>query len=168
MKHVFKMRMIALSAGLAGAAAFKPVVAQAQYPIRPVQGCAIPSLDGDKVPFPLKTANSKFELAENETYLLNGYVIKQDGKPYFKIDFVTQPWLATYNRTQFPIFPVDAEDPKMLSAGEGELVQMAVVVRRLSVSNGGREWNQNLKLDVITPAVSVNSNGSTGGYGKPF
>lgn len=124
--------------------------------IQPTAGCAIPKLDGDKVPFPLKTANTKFELAENETYLLNGFVSQLDGKPFFKIDFQSQPWLATYHRTQFPYFPIDAEDPAVLSLDPNQLVQMAVVVRRTKASApSGNEYQDGLRLDVIVPPVRV-------------
>jgi hypothetical protein len=131
------------------------ISARAQMVIQPIQGCAIPKLDGDKVPFPLKTANTKFELAENETYLLNGYVVQQEGKPYFKIDFQSQPWLATYSRTQFPFVPVDADDPLVLAMPANQLVQMAVVVRREKAATGGHEYKDGLRFDLIVPPVKV-------------
>jgi hypothetical protein len=135
--------------------AVKAVPAQAQVAIGPSQFCAIPKLDGDKVPFPLKSANTKFELAEDETYLLNGFLVRKDGKVMFKLDFETQPWLATHHREQFPYFPVEADDPKILTAPDTELMQMAVVVRRSLTLPGDQEWRDGLKLDVILPPVSV-------------
>ena len=93
--------------------------------------CLIPKIDGEKVPFPLKSANTKFELAENETYLLNGYIIMNNGVSYFKIDFETQPWLATQQRLLNPYFAVSA-DVTMVKQYGGSLVEVAVVVRKPS------------------------------------
>lgn len=117
--------------------------------------CVIPKIDSDKVPFPLKNANTKYELAENETYILNGFIVNQDGKPYFKVDFNSQPWLATSKRTQFPYFMIDSNDVTMMSKFGGNLVQMAVVVRKKDVSNNGQEWQSALVLDIIASPVVI-------------
>lgn len=117
--------------------------------------CVIPKIDGDKVPFPLKTANTKFELAENETYILNGFIVNQDGKAFFRVDFNSQPWLATQKRTQFPFFMIDANDTTLMKKFNGNLVQMAVIVRKKDVSTGGQEWDASLMLDVITTPVVI-------------
>ena len=102
------------------------VSATAQTVISP---CLIPKLDGEKVPFPLKSANTKFELAENETYLLNGFLLTSNGSTYFKIDFDSQPWLATQQRMQNPYFAVNS-DLTMVKQFGGSLVEVAVVVRK--------------------------------------
>ncbi len=115
--------------------------------------CVIPKIDGDKVPFPLKNANTKFELAENETYILNGTIVTQEGKSFFKVDFNSQPWLATQKRTQFPLFMIDSNDSTMMKKFSGNLVQMAVVVRKQDVSSSGQEWDSSLVLDVIASPV---------------
>jgi len=117
--------------------------------------CAIPKIDGDKVPFPLKGANTKYELAENETYILNGTLVQIDGKVYFRIDFKTQPWLATFKRQQFPLFLVDQQDVSVMKKYSGNLVQMAVVVRKKDVSTNGQEWDSSLVLDVLANPVVV-------------
>lgn len=117
--------------------------------------CVIPKIDGDKVPFPLKSANTKFELAESETYLLNGFITPQDGKLLFKVDFDSQPWLATQKRTQFPYFLINASDT-ITKRFDGALVQMAVVVRKSDVSTNGQEWDSSMVLDVITTPVIIN------------
>lgn len=128
-------------------------------PTKPVPNCTIPKIDGDKVPFPLRSANTRFELAENETYILNGYVVSQSGKTYFQVDFESQPWLATSKRMQFPYFAVSANDAiQMKTAALNDLVQVAVVVRKADVSTQGQEWNSNMVLDVITKPISVNGN----------
>jgi len=117
--------------------------------------CVIPKIDGDKVPFPLKSANTKFELAENETYILNGTLVSQEGKTYFKVDFNSQPWLATQKRTQFPLFLVDHDDVSMMKKYSGNLVQMAVVVRKRDVSTNGEEWDSSLVLNVLAAPVLI-------------
>ncbi len=121
----------------------------------PRNQCVIPKVDGERVPFPLKNANTKFELAENETYILNGTIVQQDGKSFFKVDFNSQPWLATQKRTQFPFFMIDTADTTMMKKFDGNLVQMAVVVRKKDVSNNGQEWDSSLVLDVIANPVLI-------------
>jgi hypothetical protein len=117
--------------------------------------CIIPKIDGDKVPFPLKGANTRYELAENETYILNGTLIQLDGKIYFRVDFKSQPWLATQKRQQFPLFLVDNNDVSMMKKFGNNLVQMAVVVRKKDVSTNGEEWDSSLVLDVLASPVVV-------------
>ena len=117
--------------------------------------CVIPKIDGERVPFPLKSANTKFELAENETYILNGTIVQQDGKSFFKVDFNSQPWLATQKRSQFPFFLIDSNDTTMMKKFSGNLVQMAVVVRKKDVSSGGQEWDSSMVLDVIANPVFI-------------
>ena len=117
---------------LAGAAA------QAQINLQN-PACVISRVDGERIPFPLKKANTKFELAENETYLLNGTVVEINGHPFFKVDFQTQPWLGTERMLQFPYIPLD-ESSVSVSQYNGRLVQMAVVARKndsSSVAEGG-------------------------------
>jgi len=125
-------------------------------PTKPIPNCVVPKVDGDKVPFPLREANTKFELAENETYLLNGYIVTQQGKTYFKVDFDSQPWLATRKRLQFPYFPLSADDVNQLKLSTTELVQIAVVARKDDLSTQGQEWSSNLTLQMITAPVLVN------------
>ena len=121
----------------------------------PASICVIPKVDGERVPFPLKNANTKFELAENETYILNGTIVQEDGKSFFKVDFNSQPWLATQKRTQFPLFMIDSNDATMMRKFNGNLVQMAVVVRKQDVSSGGQEWDSSLVLDVIASPLVI-------------
>jgi len=115
--------------------------------------CAVPKIDGDKVPFPLRNANTKYELAENETYLLNGVLSSQDGKVLFKIDFDSQPWLATQKRTQFPYFLINTAE--QVAKFNGSLVQMAVVVRKNETSSNGQEYDSAMTLDLIASPVLV-------------
>lgn len=121
----------------------------------PRSTCVIPKIDGERVPFPLKNANTKFELAENETYILNGTIIQQDGKSFFRVDFNSQPWLATQKRTQFPLFMIDGSATTLMTKFNGNLVQMAVVVRKQDVSTGGQEWDSSMKLDVIASPIRI-------------
>jgi hypothetical protein len=124
--------------------------------VAPGDVCVIPKIDGDKVPFPLKSANTKFELAENETYILNGTIVELDGKSFFKVDFDSQPWLATQKRTQFPLFLIDHNsDISMMKKYGGNLVQMAVVVRKRDVSTNGEEWDSSLVLDLLAAPVLI-------------
>lgn len=123
--------------------------------IEPRDGCAIPRIDGDKVPFPLKTANTKFELAENETYLLNGFLQKVENRWMFRVDFQSQPWLATSHRIQFPMFPVEIDETPVGLLQPGTLVQMAVVVRKADPLTSGNEMGEPMKLETILPPVKV-------------
>jgi len=116
--------------------------------------CAVPKIDGDKVPFPLKAANTKFELAENETYILNGTIVAQGGKMLFRVDFTSQPWLATQKRAQFPYFLINATD-SVVQKLNGSLVQMAVVVRKNEVAAGGQEGDSGMYFDLITPPLVI-------------
>jgi hypothetical protein len=142
-------------------AALSSVSAEAQIQMpnpvstRPIPGCNVPKIGGDKVPFPLRNANSKFELAENETYLLNGHVMQNEGKLYFKVDFETQPWLATAKRVQFPYFLISAEDASEMKGVSNELVQMAVIARKADVSSQNQEWSNGIVLNVITRPVRI-------------
>jgi hypothetical protein len=150
-----KLSLLAL-----GMAMFGMTVANAQLqlpkpiPVKPIPNCNVPKIDGDKVPFPLRNANTKFELAENETYLLNGYVVNYEGKTYFKVDFETQPWLATSKRVQFPYFVISAEDVAAMKGASSDLVQMAVVTRK-SDGTQGPEFSNNLSFSVITKPIPV-------------
>lgn len=127
-------------------------VASAQMS-NPGNGCVIPKVDGERVPFPLRKANTKFELAENETYLLNGTIVSRGGRSYFKVDFNSQPWLATERMLQNPFFPVD---DSTISVGQhnGRLVQLAVVAHLNDQSNQ-IEGSTPLKLVPILPANPI-------------
>ncbi len=112
--------------------------------------CVISKIDGERVPFPLRRANTKFELAENETYLLNGTIVQMDGKTYFRVDFQSQPWLETERMLQFPYLPLEEAVPTPVQF-QGQLVQLAVVVRkneRPSIVEGG---SGRVKLTPILP-----------------
>jgi hypothetical protein len=143
---------------LIGAVAQSSVVKADEAPavdLDPKNICVIPKLDGDKVPFPLKGANTKYELAENETYILNGTLVQEEGKIFFRVDFKTQPWLATQKRMQFPMFLVDHNDVSMMKKYGGNLVQMAVVVRKKDVSTNGVEWDSSLVLNLLANPVVI-------------
>jgi hypothetical protein len=120
-----------------------------------VYGCVIPRLGGDKVPFPkLQSANTKFDLADNETYVLNGYVVVAQGRYYFRIDFNSQPWLATAARLANPYIEIDPSSAVGRYAN-GQLVQMAVVAKRASMI--GAYQNQSVQsLQMILPPVPLN------------
>jgi hypothetical protein len=116
--------------------------------------CVVARVDGERVPFPLRKANTKFELAENETYLLNGYVVQMGGRPYFRIDFASQPWLETEKMLQFPYISLD-ESAVSVNQYTGRLVQMAVVARKVdsAAAEGGLG---SLRLSVILPPTLIN------------
>jgi hypothetical protein len=123
--------------------------------VDPITVCVIPKIDGDKVPFPLKSANTKFELAENETYILNGTLVEMENKTFFKVDFNSQPWLSTQKRLQFPYFLVDHNDVSMMKKYNGSLVQMAVVVRKRDLSTDGVEWDSSLVLNMLASPILI-------------
>jgi hypothetical protein len=130
-----------------------------QYSAQVVQSnsvCVIPKVDGERVPFPLRAANTKFELAQDETYLLNGTLIQMNGKVYFKVDFNSQPWLSTEKLLQFPYFPVDSMTTSDLSQYAGKLVQVAVLTKKNEVIvTSGEEQSSNLKFNLIVPPVAL-------------
>jgi hypothetical protein len=117
--------------------------------------CVISKIDGERVPFPLRKANTKFELAENETYLLNGTIVSMNGRVYFRVDFATQPWLETERMLQFPYIPLE-DVSSLVGQYAGRLVQMAVIARRVE-SNGAIEGTgSGVSLRVILPPVPLN------------
>lgn len=114
--------------------------------------CVIARVDGERVPFPLKKANTKFELAQNETYLLNGTVVSMSGRTFFKVDFDSQPWLETEKMLQFPYIPLD-DGSIQVSQYNGRLVQMAVVARKNDAPGVSEGGGLSMKLSVILPPV---------------
>lgn len=125
-------------------------------PLAPTQNCLIPKIDGERVPFPLRFANTKFHLVENETYLLNGTVVTMNGKFYLKVDFASQPWLATEKVLQFPYFYIkdDGSINLNLYASSGVMVQMAVVARQPDGEGVTVEGRPTMNIEsIIPPAV---------------
>jgi len=115
--------------------------------------CVIARLEGERIPFPLKKANTKFELAENETYLLNGVLVEINGRPYLRVDFQTQPWLGTERMLQFPYIPLEDASVQVSQYG-GRLVQMAVVARKNDAAfQQGEGGTGRVKLMPILPPV---------------
>jgi hypothetical protein len=118
------------------------------------QECVIPKVDGERVPFPLQKANTKFELAEGETYLLNGTLIVSGGKVFLKVDFATQPWLATDKMVAFPYFEVSSIDVSTARQYTGKIVQVAVVTKKDDTQGTSR--TADLRLNSILPPVLNN------------
>lgn len=119
------------------------------------QACVIPKVNGEHVPFPVRAANTKFNLAQGETYLLNGTLVQMNNKPFLKIDFVSQPWLATERMLQFPYFPLDSVTAAQIAQYAGKMVQMAVVADKNVATNNEEEQASPLKLNAILPPVSL-------------
>ena len=116
--------------------------------------CAIPALDGDKVPFPIsiKGVNTKYALAENETYILTGTIELFMTREMFKIDLDSQPWLASPKRIANPYYPIDPAQVPLVRKFIGQKVQMVVVTRHGdSESVGGQAG---LMLSPIIAPVS--------------
>ena len=115
-------------------------------------GCVVPKVNGERVPFPLQKANTKFELSENETYLLNGSLFLINSNTYFKVDFNSQPWLATDKLLHNPYFLIDSMSIAVVARMGGRIVQVAVVARRnvQPIEEGGHP----LKLQsIFNPAA---------------
>lgn len=124
--------------------------------IQSTPACVIPAIDGENVPFPLRQANTKFELSQNQTYILNGTLVQMKGVVYLKVDFTSQPWLATEKLLQFPYFPMDSISAKDVYKYAGKLVQMAVFTQANSTSNGpNEEETSGLKLSAILSPVAL-------------
>ena len=126
--------------------------AQSPYTTQHVESnedCVIPKVSGERVPFPLQKANTKFDLSENQTYLLNGTLVVMNDKIYLKIDFNTQPYLATQKMVQFPYLAMDSVNAATVARMNGRLVQVAVVTRKLPASS--LEGGNGLKLNAILP-----------------
>jgi hypothetical protein len=117
--------------------------------------CVISKIDGERVPFPLRKANTKFELAENETYLLNGTIVIRGLKPFFRVDFASQPWLETEKMLQFPYIPLE-DLPYAVNAYAGRMVQMAVVARRIPAATPMEGGGAGVALQPILPPVPLN------------
>jgi hypothetical protein len=62
---------------------------------------------GGEVPVPFSQMNQRVELADGETYYLEGRVVISDDQPYFEVDLVKQPWLANQKRKEHPYYPVE-------------------------------------------------------------
>jgi hypothetical protein len=125
---------------------------QAQY-LNPNPECVISKID-ERVPFPIRKANTKFDLSENETYILNGTVVNMSGRTYFKVDFASQPWLETEKMLQFPYILLD-DSSVPLGQYNGRLVQMAVVARKNEVSSVSEGRGGSVKLEVILPPTLI-------------
>lgn len=121
--------------------------------VEPNEDCVVPKVNGERVPFPLQKANTKFELSENETYLLNGTLVTLNNKIYLKIDFTSQPYLATQKMVQFPYFAVDSINAATVARMNGRLVQVAVVTRKAPQSN--YEGGVALKFTAILPPEAL-------------
>ena len=126
-----------------GADSYKP------FDLSSTEKCVIPKIDGERVPFPGRAVNTKFELAEGESYLLNGTLVVSAGKVYLKVDFGTQPWLETSKMKSHPYFEITSISPATVSQYAGKLVQVAVVTSRDGVS----ESQSGLTLSPILPPV---------------
>jgi hypothetical protein len=121
--------------------------------------CVIPKLSKDKVPFPIADfANTIYELAPGATYVLTGTIVNIKNKPYFQIDFNSQPWLASAARVQYPYLPLNSSDLTMAPKYNGQLVQMAVVARQDRATLGETDGVDSMTLDLITgPAYLMNN-----------
>jgi hypothetical protein len=117
--------------------------------------CVISKIDGERVPFPLRKANTKFDLAENETYLLNGTIVIMSGRPYFRVDFASQPWLETERMLQFPFIPLE-DLPYSVNMYSGRMVQMAVVARKVAYASPMEGGAGTVTLRPILPPVPLN------------
>ena len=117
--------------------------------VSPTDDCVIPRVDGERVPFP--KANTKFELAENETYLLNGNLVMMKGKVYLKVDFNSQPWLATDAMVRNPYLLVDAVDPALVARYAGKMVQIAVVAHKHEGAASQPEVMKTRLLSLLPP-----------------
>ena len=116
--------------------------------------CVIPKLDLDKVPFPIKSANTRFDLADGETYVLIGTIVKKDGLFFFQIDFDSQPWLATAARLQNPFFAISQADSQLIqSVGTNELVMMSVVARQSSIALSVEGYTSKIGIELIAPPI---------------
>lgn len=117
--------------------------------------CVISKIDGERVPFPLRKANTKFELAENETYLLNGTIVVMSGKVFFRVDFASQPWLETERMLQFPYIPLE-DASYAVNHFTGRLVQMAVLARKVVTYSPIEGSAGGVSLRMILPPIPLN------------
>jgi hypothetical protein len=112
--------------------------------------CLIPRVEGERVPFPLQKANTHFELAAGETYLLNGTLAVMNGKVFLKLDFNSQPWLATDRMVSYPYIEVSSIDPNTARSYGGRIVQVAVVAGDNDTAHGVSR-PMDLKLRAFLP-----------------
>ncbi len=152
-------KKLVLRAGLFLALAlFVLPAAQFAFAAKTTNGvCAIPALDPDKIPFPIKDANTHYELAENENYVLNGFVITMNGQVAFRLDLESQPWLATERRTHYPYFVIDPDHVALVRKFEGQRVQLAVTARHSEVATQGDFWATGVMLSPLIPPIPFES-----------
>ena len=150
-------KTIIIILGMVSAITISSLALAQQYskPFPPVsleasEDCVIPRIDGERVPFPVKRANTHFELAEGETYLLNGSLVVLSGKVYLKVDLASQPWLATPKMVSYPYFEVSSIDIPTARSYGGRSVQMAVIAQK-SGGGVGIYRPMDLKLNSILP-----------------
>jgi hypothetical protein len=122
--------------------------------IASTESCLILKMDGERVPFPLQKANTKFALADGETYLLNGTLTILSGKVFLDVDLESQPWLATASVIANPYFEVDAMDAGSIHHYSGKFVQMAVVANREVGTSAGEAPAMRLS-SILPPAVTT-------------
>jgi hypothetical protein len=149
-------KAIALSILLLSAVAGAQQYSQPMSPVAlgSTEDCVIPRVEGERVPFPLQKANTKFELAQGETYLLNGMLVVSSGKVYLKLDFVSQPWLATDRMTAHPYLEVTSIDAATARGYANRIVQVAVVAKSMeSSTNTANTRPMDLKLTSFLPPI---------------
>lgn len=79
------------------------------------------------VPFPFDIRETRFDLADGETYMLLGTVVVQDSVPYLDLDLKEQTWLATEARKANSLIKLDTKDN--MGSFVGKKVMMRVKVK---------------------------------------
>ena len=124
--------------------------------IQSTSNCLIPKIDGERVPFPIRSANTKFELSPNQTYLLNGTLVQMQGQVFFKVDFDSQPWLATEKLLEFPYFQMPSVQSRLVTHYSGALVQIAVVAQANDASTDPQESaTSSMQLNLILAPAAL-------------
>jgi hypothetical protein len=83
--------------------------------------------EGIDLPFPFKTINEVYELADGEYYELKGYIRHAGEYYYLKIDFNAHPGLKSYQRMNMPYYLI-ADDGSMVGKYNNQAVSMVVQV----------------------------------------
>lgn len=114
---------------------------------------------GGEIPWPFQASNQVVELANDERYVLMGFIEFRDGLPRFVVDLEEHPWLATAQRKVDPSYRL-LGTLEYWKRFEFKRIQVRAIARWLPVSNSGSSIVE-VALDSLTEPAVVSSSGSS-------
>ena len=82
-------------------------------------------MGGGNIPDPLTAFNHHMELADDELYLLTGWIQISRTQVYFRVNLAEQRWLANKARAAAPLYPLSGPYAKWVR-WDGKPVSLAV------------------------------------------